>query len=359
MHKKLFIPGPTEVREDVLISQAAPMIGHRMKSFSDLYGSINDKFHKLFKTEHEIYVHTSSGTGLMEAASRNFINKKALHTVCGAFSKRWADISKSNGKEIGVIEVDMGKAIKPEMIDRELSKGEYDTLMVTQNETSTGVKNPVKEIGELLKEKYPDVLLLVDSVSSFMGMEIGFETWGVDVVVASSQKAFALPPGIAIMTISKRSFERAKEVKNRGFYFDVLKMKKYFDEKPYQTLSTPAISLFYALDYQLSRILNEGLDERYRRHKEMAGFVREWAKRYFALFAEQGYESDTVTAIKNTRGVSIKDLNNELGNRGMALSNGYGALKEKTFRIAHMGDITLGEIKDLIANINEIINLGV
>lgn len=355
MYKKLFIPGPTEVRKDVLMAQTKPMIGHRMPEFSNLYKGILEKLHILLNTKNQIFVETSSGTGLMEAAVRSCVKKKALHASGGAFAELWYKISKANGKEADLIEVEWGKAVKPEMIEEKLKTGEYDTLFVTHNETSTGVINPIKEIGEMVKN-YPDVLYIVDAVSSMMGTEIKIEEWGIDVVVTSSQKCFALPPGLSIAVVSDRALERAKEVENRGYYFDFLLMKKYYDERG-QTPTTGAISLFYALDYILDKIKEEGIENRYKRHKEMAEYVQKWGREYFELFAEPGYESPTVTCIKNTRGISVADLNRKLGERGFFLSNGYGKLREKTFRIAHMGELTLAEIKELIRNIEEILEL--
>ncbi len=355
MHKKLFIPGPTEVLEDVLNAQTKPMIGHRMPEFSELNRSVITKLQKILNTKNQIFVCTCSGTGLMEAAVRNCVKKKALNTLCGAFSERWYKIVKTNGKEGDIIEVEWGKAIKPEMVEEKLKTGEYDALFVTHNETSTGVINPIKEIGDVVKN-YPDVIYMVDAVSSMLGTEIDVDAWGIDVLVSSSQKCVGLPPGLAFAVVSEKAFERAKQVENRGYYFDFLLMKKYYDEKG-QTPTTPAISLFYALDYQLDRILKEGIENRYKRHKEMAETVQEWGKKYFELFAEPGYESPTVTTITNTRGISVADLNKKLGERGFAISNGYGKLKEKTFRIAHMGDLTMEDIKELLKNIEEILEL--
>lgn len=355
MHKKLFIPGPTEVLDDVLKAQTKPMIGHRMPEFSELNRSVITKLQKILGTKNQIFVHTCSGTGLMEAAVRNGVKKKALNTLCGAFSERWYKIVKVNGKEADTIEVEWGKAIKPEMVEEKLKTGEYDAVFVTHNETSTGVINPIKEIGEVVKN-YPDVLYMIDAVSSMLGAEIDVDAWGIDVLVSSSQKCVGLPPGLAFVVVSEKTFERAKEVENRGYYFDFLLMKKYFDERG-QTPTTPAISLFYALDYQLDRILQEGVENRYRRHKEMANFVQEWGRKQFELFAEPGYESPTVTTITNTKGISVAELNKKLGERGFAISNGYGKLKEKTFRIAHMGDLTMEDIKELIENIEEILGL--
>jgi len=355
MHKKLFIPGPTEVREDILKAQTAYMIGHRSSEFSDLYVGIVNKLKKALNTKNYAMVFTSSGTGLMEGAIRNCVDKKVLCCTNGAFSERWAKIAQACDKEVDTISLEWGKAIKPEMIEEKLKTGKYEAMTLVHNETSTGVRAPIEEIAEVMK-RYPDVLWLVDTVSSLMGDRIEIDKLGIDVCLSSSQKCFALPPGLAVITLTERVFEKAKTVKGRGYYFDFITMRKYFDERK-QTTTTPGISLMQAMDRQLDRILEEGMENRYKRHLDMAEYTRDWARRYFDLFAEKGYESVTVTTIKNTRNISVKDLIGELGKRGFSISNGYGKLKEQTFRIAHMGDLTLTELKELIENINEILGL--
>jgi aspartate aminotransferase-like enzyme len=355
MHKKLFIPGPTEVRQDILDVQAKKMIGHRMKAFTELYTSIIGKLHELLETDHFITVLSASGTALMEGGIRNCVNKDVLCCVNGAFSDRWFKIAQKCDRNPEAITLDWGKAIKPEMVDAKLKEKTYEALTLVQNETSTGMRNPIEEIAEVMK-KYPDVLFLVDTVSSLMGDKIEIDKLGIDVCFASSQKAFALPPGLAVCVVSDKALEKAKTVKGRGLYCDFVGLKDYFDKKG-QTPTTPAISLMYAMDEQLEKIKKEGMENRYQRHLEMAKYVQEWGKKNFSMFPEPGYESVTVSCMNNTKGTSIADLNGELGKRGFAISNGYGKLKEQAFRIAHMGDLTLDEIKELIGNINEILHL--
>jgi len=355
MHKKLFIPGPTEVRKDILDAQAQPLIGHRMKSFTELYTGIINKLKELLKTNNFVTVLTASGTAFMEGAIRNCVNKDVLCCVNGAFSERWFKIAKACDKNADAITVDWGKAIKPEMIEEKLKSKKYEAVAVVQNETSTGVRAPIEEIAGVMK-KYPDVLLLVDTVSSLMGDKIEIDKLGIDVCLTSSQKAFALPPGLAICVINDKALKKSETVKGRGHYCNFLDIKDYFDKKG-QTPTTPAITLMYALNKQLDKIKTEGTENRYKRHLDMAHYVQNWAKKNFSLFAESGYESVTVTCINNTKKIVVADLNTELGKRGFAISNGYGKLKEETFRIAHMGDLTLDEIKELIENINEILKL--
>jgi aspartate aminotransferase-like enzyme len=356
MYKKLFIPGPTHVRDEILEAQTAPMVGHRSKDYSDLQAAVTPKLQKLLYTQQPVFIYASSGTGLMEGSLRQAVLKRALVTVCGAFSKRWFEVAKGNGVPADSIEVEMGQGFTPEMIDTALAAGDYDTLTLTFNETATGVMNPLQEIAALVREKYPDVLLLVDAVSGMAGSKIEFDAWGVDVAFASSQKCFALPPGLTIAAVSERAFARARQVPNRGYYFDFIDMLKYYERN--QTPATPAISLINALNMQLDDIFAEGLDNRWARHIEMAELVRGWAREHWALFPDERFLSNTVTTITNTRGISVGDLNKALGERGAMISNGYGTLKEKAFRIAHMGDLTVDDIRWLLAQINDILGLA-
>ncbi len=357
-HKKLFIPGPTEVLPDILDAMAIPMFGHRSKDYSNLQGEVTPKVQKCLYTKNQIIFSTSSSTGLMEAAVRNFANKKVLACMCGAFSDRWAKIATSNGKEIVELKADWGKAIKPEMVDDALSahKGEIDLVVFVFNETSTGVMNPLKEVKEVV-DKYDDVLLAVDAVSGMMAVPIYVDDWGLDFVLAGVQKAWSLPPGLAIATISEKAIEKAKTVPNRGLYFDLLDYVKS-NEKD-QTPSTPVISILNALNVMCDRILNqEGLDNRWTRHQRQAEMVRNWAlSNGFEIFAEEGYWSVSLSCIKNTRGISIGDLNKALAERGKTISNGYGKLKDETFRISHMGDIYEKDIEELLADMDEILGL--
>lgn len=358
MHKKLFIPGPVEVKPEVLEKMATPMIGHRSKDASILQRRISDNLRKLFFTESEILLSTTSGSGLMEGAIRSCTLKKAAVFSVGAFGKRWYNMAINNNVQADLFEVEMGKGITPEMVDDALKTGEYDLVAVTHNETSTGVMNPIKEIGEVIK-KYPDIVFIVDAVSSAAGTKIEVDKWGIDICITSSQKALGLPPGMAVCTFSNKAKERAEKVPNRGFYLDLLSLYKYIQKKDYQYPSTPSLSHMFALDYQLDCILNkEGLENRFNRHIEMAKRVREWGRKYFELFPEKDeLLSNTLTTIKNTRGISIKELNEKLGERGFAISNGYGDLKEKTFRIAHMADCQMEDIDELLENIEDILGL--
>lgn len=357
MHKKLFIPGPVEVRDEVLEKMATPMIGHRTKEASELQRRISNNLRTLFYTKSEILLSTSSGTGLMEGAVRSCTAKRAAIFSVGAFGNRWYSIAKSNNVPADLFEFPMGQAIDPKKVDDVLATGKYDLITVTHNETSTGIMNPIEEISKVVN-KYPDVIFCVDAVSSAAGSKIEVDKLGIDICITSSQKALSLPPGLAICTFSEKARKRAENVEFRGTYLDLLSLYKYIQKKDYQYPSTPSLSHMFALDYQLDCIINkEGLDNRFNKHIEMAQLVREWADKYFEVFADRRYLSNTLTTIKNTRGISVADLNKKLGERGFLISNGYGDLKEKTFRIAHMGDTTIEDVKELLKNIEEVLGI--
>jgi aspartate aminotransferase-like enzyme len=355
MYKKLFIPGPTHVRDEILQAQAAPMLGHRSKEYADLQAVVTPKLQQMLYTNQRVYLYASSSTGMMEGSVRQASTKQILNTVCGAFSKRWHQLTAANGIPCDKVEVEMGQALTPELVDEALSQGDYDAITIVLNETSTGLMNPVRDIAALIRQKYPDVLILVDAVSGMAGVKIEFDAWELDICLAGVQKCFALPPGLTICAVSDRARERALQVENPGYYFAYAQMDKRYER--HQTPATPAISLIQALNKQMDDILAEGLENRWNRHKEMAAFVQDWARRYFGLYSDERYLSPTVTNIENTRGINVAGLNEELGKRGAMISNGYGDLKEKCFRIAHMGDLTLDDLKWLTSQIEDILGL--
>lgn len=356
MHKQLFIPGPVEVRADVLERMATPMVGHRSKECAALQESISKKLQQVFQTENIMVLSTSSGSGLMESAIRCCTGKKAAVFSIGSFGDRWYKMAVANGKEADKFRMPDGQATDPAQVEEVLATGEYDLITVTHNETATGTTSPIAEIGEVLK-KYPNVVYCVDTVSSMGGVDIPVDEIGIDFCVTSAQKCLGLPPGMSVASVSEKAYERAKTVPNRGLYFDIVEIYEK-TKKSYQYPSTPSISHMYAMDYQLSYMLEvEGLQNRWNRHAEMAAYVQNWARKYFGLFADEAHLSNTVTCIENTRGINVAELNNKLGERGMNLSNGYGDLKEKTFRIAHMADTTMEDIKKLTSNIEDILGL--
>ncbi|MBU4273807.1 MAG: aminotransferase class V-fold PLP-dependent enzyme, partial [Planctomycetes bacterium] len=295
-----------------------------------------------------ILLSTTSGTGLMEGSIRSLTTKRAIVFSIGAFGNRWAKLAKSNNVPVDKVEAEWGQPTLPEIVDEYLSTGKYDVFTITHNETSTGVMNPVEEIAEIRK-KYPDVLWLMDAVSSMAGVKIEVDKLGVDVCITSTQKALGLPPGLSVCSITQKAIDQGRKVEFRGTYLDLIDIYDYMQKKAYQYPSTPSLSHMFALDKQLDYILNEeGLENRYARHLEMAKITRAWANEHFEQFAAKGYESNTLTTINNTKGISVADLNKRIGELGYMISNGYGDLKEKTFRIAHMADRTVDVLKELL-----------
>jgi predicted phosphoserine aminotransferase len=356
-HKRLVIPGPVEVRKEILEAQTEWMIGHRSKAFEELFARLQEKLRKAFLTESRVFVQGSSGTGLWEGASRNCIRegKKALHLVGGAFSERWAEISQLNGKQVDVISVDWGKAHTPEMVADALKKEQYDAVCVVHNETSTGVTNPIKAIGEVVRQ-YPDTLYLVDTVSGFLGIELRTDEWGIDMALTSSQKAFALPPGLAFAAVSDRVLERAKQVTNRGYYFDFIEIEASL--KKNNTPSTPPVSLMFAADKQLDDVLAEGLPGRWARHLSMRDLSIQWAdSREMGVFSQDGYRSPTVTTVGNGRNINVDDMAKFMGGKGFSMDKGYGKIKGKTFRIAHMGDMQLTILEEVLSGLDEFLGV--
>jgi aspartate aminotransferase-like enzyme len=353
MHKKLFIPGPIEVAPEILQAMATPMIGHRMPEYAQLHKGVTDKLKKLMFTEERVFLSTSSAFGAMEGAVRNLVGKRCANFCNGAFSDKWHKVTLSCGKEADPFKVEWGKPITPELVDSALATGKYDAITLIHNETSTGVMSPLPEIAEVLK-KYPDVCSIIDTVSSMSALKIPVAELGIDCCVFGVQKAFALPPGLAVFTASERALERAKGVPGRGYYFDFLEFAAA-DEKN-NTPSTPCISLIYAMNAQLDRIFAEGLDKRWQRHAEMATFMRDWALEHgFGLFAGEGYRSVTLTCATNERGVELAQLKKRLGERGYAFDDGYGKLKGQTFRVAHMGDMQLADLKGITTEMEGIL----
>lgn len=355
MHKKLFIPGPVDVLPEVLEKMATPQIGHRSKDASALQERISDNIRKLMYTKNTVVLSTSSGSGLMESAIRCCTKKGAAVFSVGAFGDRWYDMAMANGKTADIFHSPDGEPTTPEMVDEALKTGKYDVVTVTHNETSSGIMNPVKEIGEVVR-KYDDVLLLVDAVSSLAGAKIECDAWGIDFLITSTQKCVGLPAGMSFAAVSDRAYERAKTVEQRGFYFDIVSLVDRV-KKDYQYPSTPSLAHMFALDYQLDRIINqEGLENRFARHAEMAKYTQEWAEKHgFKLFAKEGYRSNTVTCICNDESFDFKAINTELGKRGFQISNGYGKNKGKTFRIAHMADHTMDDMKALFKELDDIL----
>lgn len=348
----MFVPGPVDVSSDVLQQQTKPMIPHRSKDFETIFQRSAEKLRQIFYTQYRIFIMTNSGSGAQESTVRNLAKEHVLNCVNGAFAKRWYDVSIANGKQADKLEVPMGQAILPEMVEERLKKQKYELITIVHNETSTGVQNPVREIAEVVKRESPDTLIAVDAVSSLGGTKIEMDAWGLDVLFTSSQKCMALPPGLALIGVNERAMQRAAEVPNRGWYFDYLLLEKHRLKD--STPMTPAMSLIYALDYQIDRMLSEGMENRFARHSAMAKQSQDWAiKKGWPLFAPEGYRSQTITVVVNPPNFDCGEFNKFIGPRNLRLANGYGDLKGKTFRIAHMAEIHMSDLENLLNGIDE------
>lgn len=351
---RLFIPGPVHVLPDVLQQLSRYTLGHRGKEYAQLHKETVDMLKQILFTEQNVFLSTSSASGIWEASIRNCVdhNETVLCTMCGAFSDKWADVARSCGRNVEKLRVDWGQPVTPELIDKKLAEGKYSAITLVYNETSTGLTNPVYEISEMMKKKYPDVLVFVDAVSAMVGLPLHFDKLGWDVVFASVQKAFAIPPGLAVFAVSKRAMEKSKKVTGRGYYFDFQQFAKSAEKD--QTPTTPVIPHIMALNYQCHKLVKEGMGNVWKRHKEMGDFLRSWAKEKFNLFCEEKYASNTLTAIKNTRGMVVGDVIKAIqAKHNTVFGNGYGKLKDQTFRIAHMGDITLKDVKEVTSWIDD------
>jgi aspartate aminotransferase-like enzyme len=351
-HVKLHIPGPVEVSEKTFKALCSPMIGHRGQGFKDLYAKIQPQLQQLLSTKQLVYLSTSSAWGVMEGAIRNLVSKKVLNCMCGAFSDKWFDVSKKCGKQAEALQVEWGSPIRAEAIDKKLATGEFDALTLIHNETSTGVMSPLEEIAAL-KKKYPDVMFIVDSVSSMTAVPLKFDDLGIDVLLAGTQKAFALPPGTGVFACSPAALAKAATIKDRGYYFDFVEFQKNAEQS--MTPSTPSIPHIYALSSKLDEFFAEGLDARYARHKKTNQMTRDWAKKHgFNLFADAGFESVTLTCVSNGakpggRTVDVAKLQKLTKDQGFLIDGGYGKIKGTTFRVSNMGDETEATMGQLFA----------
>jgi len=349
---KLFLPGPVSVSEKTFAAFRQPLIGHRSGDFKKLYGRIQPRLKELFGTRQPVFLSTSSAWGVMEGAIRNLVGKKVLNCMCGAFSDKWLDVSRRCGREAEPLQVDWGQPIRGEQLRDKLQQGDFDAVTLIHNETSTGVMSPLAEICEVMRG-FPDVMLIVDSVSSFSAVPIPMNELGIDVLITGSQKALALPPGLALFSASEKAFSRAAQIEGRGYYFDFLEFKRNQAED--MTPSTPSISHIYALESKLEDIFAEGIAARHVRHAELNSLVHDWVRRHeFEFFAPDGYRSRTLTCVRNNRNIDVPALLRNLKERhGIILDGGYGKLKGKTFRISNMGDETRETISVLIAALDD------
>ena len=355
---RFFLPGPTEVRQEVLAAQTKPMIGHRGKGMEELIAAIEPQLQYVFRTTRPVYIASSSATGLMEGSLRNGARSRVLSLVNGAFSERYFHIARACGLEADALEVPLGQAHTPEMLADALRGGRYDAVTVVHSETSTGALNPIAELTEVAHAA-GDVVVLVDSVTGIAGAPVETDAWQLDFVLTGSQKALALPPGLAFGVAHERVLERAKAKTGRGVYFDLLEFDRYIRKN--QTPNTPALSLFHALAVQLEHIRAETIEARWERHAAMARRTWRWVEEMrevgidLAILAPEGFRSPTVSCITMPAGRLGSAVNAEMKARGFVISAGYGTLKDASIRIGHMGDHTVEELDVLLDTLREVL----
>ena len=357
---RFFLPGPTEVHPEVLSAQNQALIGHRGPAIKELMGELQTGLRDLFRTEKPVLISTSSATGLMEAAVRNGVRSRVLSLVNGAFSQRFGEIAEACGFEIETLEVDWGQTITADQVGERLASGGFDAVTVVHSETSTGALNPIREISEVVREQ-DDVVLLVDSVTGVGGAEVLTDEWAWDFVLTGSQRALALPPGLALGVASERLMARSAVAKRKGVYFDLISFRKQLDNL--QTPTTPAVSLLYALAKQLDRIRVEGLEARWARHQAMADRCVQWVDMMseqegiaLSVLAPEGFRSPTVTCVTLPEGTTGPSVVSAMKERGFTIGGGYGKLKETAFRIGHMGDHTVAELDTVLYALEEVLS---
>ncbi|CAN5739229.1 alanine--glyoxylate aminotransferase family protein [soil metagenome] len=358
---RFFLPGPTAVHPDVLEAMTGPMIGHRGEALEQILAEADPMLRRVFRTRNPVFVSTSSATGLMEGAVRNGIRNRALSLVNGAFSGRFRDLVRDCGREVHSYEVEWGEAHDPEEVRKRLRVGGFDAVTVAHSETSTGVLNPLHEIASAVRDASSslgeEILLLVDGVTSVGGVVVEMDDWGVDFLLTGSQKALAMPAGLAFGSPGKRMLERAATLEGRGQYFDLLEFDFYW--KKHQTPTTPAISLIYAMLEQLRRIDVEGLQSRAERHLAMARRCWEWVESRqqdgLGILAPEGARSPTVSAITLPTHLTGSGLAAALQHRGWVVGAGYGKLKNQTIRIGHMGEHTVDGLNQVLMQLDEVL----
>lgn len=347
-----FLPGPTEVRREVLSAMLGPMIPHRSAEFESLFARLQDGLRDVFLTKRPTFISASSGTGMMEAAIRALPSGPILCLVNGAFSERFAHIAEMCGRQVDRHEVPWGEVHSPDQLDNLLSKRQYRAITATHSETSTGALNDIRSISDIAHSR--GALCMIDSVSGAGGAELRVDEWKLDFVFTGSQKALALPPGLAFGVASDEMVSLAEQAENRGVYFDIVEMEKF--ARGNQVPATPAFSLLYALDVQLEAIRREGIANRWKRHLDMLAATEAWltetARRTgveWENMVRAGSRSPTVSTIRLPENVAGKSFVQRVKAEGIQVATGYGKLGDTTFRIGHMGDHTVSTLEACLA----------
>jgi predicted phosphoserine aminotransferase len=343
-----FVPGPTEVRPELLAQLTRPIIGHRGRAFEAMFARIEAGLRDVLLTSRSVYVGATSATGFMEMAIRNLPEGPVLSLVNGGFSERFAVVAETCQRQVQRVVVPWGSTFDLDVVESALKSNGFVALTVAHSETSTGVLTDVRAVAELA-HRY-GVLALVDSVSGAGGAELMVDAWQLDFLLTGSQKAMALPAGLAFAAASPEYMERTRTAKNRGFYFDILQYEKYAQKN--QTPSTPATTLLYALEQQMGDIGREGIERRWARHLEMQDATIAWIDGIverrgvnMRVIAPAGSRSPTVTVIALPDGMRGPEVADAIKARGFTVGGGYGDLKDTTIRIGHMGDHTLDGVK--------------
>ena len=348
-----FLPGPSYVLAEVRQAMTGPMVGHRSAGFKAFTLTINERTPRVFRTAGDVMLATGSSTLIMESAVVSTVAGSVLSLTNGAFSERWHSIAKAVGKDADTLAFPWGEAVDPDLVRRALGRRRYDAVTMVHNETSTGVMSPLAEVARAVREA-SDALFIVDTVSSMGGAPIETDAWGIDVVLAGTQKAIAVPPGLTLFTLSDRAALRASRVPNRGFYTDLLRYREKHREGG--AITTPAIPLMHALDRQLDVILAEGMEARWARHERLYRQTADWAAaRGYAYASAPDARSLTVSCLKPPAGVDPQAIVKGLAARGFVVGGGYGDWKPTTFRIGHMGEVREGDLALLLDTIDQVV----
>ncbi len=349
-----FLPCPTEVHPDVLQAMNKPMIPHRGPAMVDLQKRIAPRLKQLFRTEKNVLIGTCSATGFMEMAVRSGVRHRALSLVGGAYGEQFAGIVAASGREVIRLNVREGRTVEPDMLDDALKRSEVDAVTLVHSETSTGALAPLEELAEVVSN-YDDRLLIVDGVTSVAGCPVETDKWNLDFVFTGSQGALALPPGMAFGVASERMTERAKTLPERGAVCDLLAYETAALE--YQPTHTPAISLLFGLDEQLTSIESSGgIEARWEKHKLMRERVEQWVDGSggasgFGLLPEPGRRSWTVSCLTVPEGFNGRKVAKAVEQHGQTVGTGYGKLKSKTVRIGHMGEHGVESLNRLLESL--------
>jgi aspartate aminotransferase-like enzyme len=359
---KLFTAGPVACFPEVLEVMKLQMLSHRSAEYREIHRDTVKRLADFLEARKAtVLLIPSSGTGFMEASIRNAVTPKGkvLVTIIGEFGHRYKEAVERNGRIPVVLEKPLGKPVLPEELDDALKKNpDVEAVTITYNETSTGVLNPLRELAKVAKER--DKLVFVDAVSAMGAAEIKVDEWGLDLVFSSSQKAFGVPPGLAMAAVSEEVFERAKKMPERGLYFDLLEIREVLLEQ-WSTPTTPPIPQVAGLNAVLRIVEKMGGKEAWlRMYAERAEKIRKGVLELgLQLFAEPGYYSPTITVVYNPPGIKGPVIYEEMRKRGIEIARGYGKVKDITFRIGHMGYITDEDIKLLFDTLREVlISLG-